>query len=174
MNKKELRTLKAKSKNWSPDKWEKYLQTLEHERSESLMSPKKYEKQKEKNPFLWEDFLPKDKPDDLKQVLKRALNKLTFKQKKVIEMIFFEGLSEGQVAKKLGRSTSTVKSRKRQALQKLKLHFLGSIPPTSPYIGASDQKKPPSQSSTSPHDLLFFESIFERKNFKKKEGTYVA
>ena len=55
MNQKELRTLRAKSKNWSQEEWERYLQTLEHERSESLISYK-HETFIEENPFILERF----------------------------------------------------------------------------------------------------------------------
>ncbi len=153
MNKKELEVLRRKSKKWSPQEWESYLKAIEVERSESLISPKKHEKlQKKDNLFLWSDDVSEEKSDEFKVLAKKALNQLTFKQRTVIKMIFWDGLSEKEISKKLCLSTSSVRDRKAQGLQKVRAYFKGFIPTVSPYIGAkktSNALKPISQASLS-------------------------
>ena len=140
MNQKELRALKAQSKKWTPREWEEYLQTLEVERSEMLVHPRRYERLKAKNPFLWEKHKKKENLKELSKTIKKALNKLTPKQRKVIKMIFWERLSEREIAKKLGRSPSAIHERKVLSLQRLKEEILALNPSMSPYIGGFLEK----------------------------------
>lgn len=170
LTKKEFRVLRAKSKKWAPREWEDYLQTLEIKRSENLIHPKNYEKLRNKNLFLQESLDKCKERSSLLSQLKRALNKLTFKQKTVIKMIFWEGLSEREIADKLCLSTSSVRDRKVQALQKLKVHFLGSIPTASPYIGAKKESELFFDALKSISKTQFFESISE----PKKGDSHVA
>lgn len=51
------------------------------------------------------------------------LNSLSPKQRDVIELLFYEGLSEAEVAKRLHISRRSVRVHKRRALAKLKRHL---------------------------------------------------
>ena len=55
------------------------------------------------------------------QRVREALNELAPVEKEVLEIAYYEGLSQSQIAQKLDIPLGTVKSRSRQALRKLRL-----------------------------------------------------
>ena len=61
------------------------------------------------------------------QILHDAVGRLSPEQKKVIELAFFGGLTQSEVADRLGEPLGTVKARARRGLMKLK-EILGSQP----------------------------------------------
>ncbi len=159
LNKKQLQKLRSESKNWTSKEWEEYLQTIEHQRSESLIHPKKYEELKEENPFLFKNHEKNNLNYELILKLKKALETLTFKQKKVIKMLFWDNFTESEIAKKLGKSRSSIRNTKTQGLQRLKLK-LGTL---SPYIEGK-----------SLFDSLQSLSKINSSNPKKEGESYVA
>ena len=54
------------------------------------------------------------------QILRAAVNQLSPQQKKVIELAYFSGLTQTEIADKLGEPLGTVKARARRGLLKLK------------------------------------------------------
>jgi RNA polymerase sigma-70 factor (ECF subfamily) len=54
------------------------------------------------------------------QILRDAVSQLSRQQRKVIELAFFGGLTQSEVAEKLGEPLGTVKARARRGLMKLK------------------------------------------------------
>jgi RNA polymerase sigma-70 factor (ECF subfamily) len=54
------------------------------------------------------------------QILRDAVGRLSPEQKKVIELAFFGGLTQSEVAERLGEPLGTVKARARRGLMKLK------------------------------------------------------
>jgi RNA polymerase sigma-70 factor (ECF subfamily) len=54
------------------------------------------------------------------QILRDAVGRLSPEQKKVIELAFFGGLTQSEVADRLGEPLGTVKARARRGLMKLK------------------------------------------------------
>ena len=52
-----------------------------------------------------------------------ALKRLTPKQRIVLELLYFEGLTQEEIATGLGEPVGTIKSRVRSALMKLRFHF---------------------------------------------------
>jgi len=54
------------------------------------------------------------------QILRTAVNQLSPQQKKVIELAYFSGLTQTEIAEKLGEPLGTVKARARRGLLKLK------------------------------------------------------
>ncbi len=160
LSKKQLQKLRTKSKNWTSEKWEEYLQTLEVECSETLIHPYKYEELMEENPFLWEDYEKNNSNDEIISHLKKALKTLTPRQKKVIKMLFWDNLTGREIAIKLRRSRRTIRSIKDQGLQKLKKYFCNKVSPLSLYIegeSLSDALKSISKTNSS-------DSFFELKN----------
>ncbi len=152
LNKKQLANLRSESKGWTHNKWEEYLQTLEHQRSESLIHPVKYEELKEENPFLWEDYEKSDENNDLILKLKEAFKNLTFKQKKVLKMLFWDNLIDEEIAEKMGTSRRAIRNIKTQGLQRLK----SILVPLSPYIeGGSVSDALKSISKTNSCDSFF-------------------
>lgn len=54
------------------------------------------------------------------QILRGAVSQLSRQQRKVIELAFFGGLTQSEIAEKLGEPLGTVKARARRGLMKLK------------------------------------------------------
>jgi RNA polymerase sigma-70 factor (ECF subfamily) len=54
------------------------------------------------------------------QILRTAVKQLSPQQKKVIELAYFSGLTQTEIAEKLGEPLGTVKARARRGLMKLK------------------------------------------------------
>ncbi len=54
------------------------------------------------------------------QILRDAVSQLSRQQRKVIELAFFGGLTQSEIAEKLGEPLGTVKARARRGLMKLK------------------------------------------------------
>ena len=54
------------------------------------------------------------------QILRAAVGQLSLQQRRVIELAFFRGLTQSEIAEKLGEPLGTVKARARRGLMKLK------------------------------------------------------
>lgn len=129
MNKKELKKLKTASRKWSPAQWETYLESLEHKGSESYIHYSRLENRPYKP--LWETS--QSKYTHYIPLLKNAMKRLTPKQRKVIRLTYWEGLSERDIAVKLSLSRSGAKKRKTLALQRLRKEFKAKEVTSSPY-----------------------------------------
>ena len=114
--------LKTVSKNWDGSTWENYLGWQDGISCESMISPQKYERLKESmehsifEPSLnaTED-LPSNKLD-----LTMLLHRLTTRQRQIIKLVFWESLSDREIAKQLSISRGTVQDLRERSLQKLK------------------------------------------------------
>ena len=58
--------------------------------------------------------------DELKDIVEKAMSKLTWKQRRVLKLIYFHGLSRIEVAKILGCDPSAVGHLRRKALKELR------------------------------------------------------
>lgn len=112
----EKQSLRVASKKWTQDQWEDYLSSLESGRTETLISPTKYNELIESEEWLWKESRGMNK----KNIDLSLLKKLTFKQQKVIKMIFWGGFSEKEISKKIRVTTSAVHFRKVRALRALR------------------------------------------------------
>ena len=121
------------SKNWSRKDWEEYLKTLEVERSETLVSPQRYDELREGNTFLWKNDSPQTKLYRI-NAMREALESLPRTQKGVLKMTFWHGVTEREIAKKFKMSKTWVRKQKIQGLKALKLIMMQRMVTTSPYI----------------------------------------
>jgi RNA polymerase sigma factor (sigma-70 family) len=116
--------LKTLTPTWSPELWEKYLIWFENHsgtRAESLVGTKKYDRACEsEEESLFSAFAQSNADDELKNIIGRFLLRLTPQQRRVIEMIFWEGRSERYVAQALGINQQPVNRLKKRALSKIK------------------------------------------------------
>ncbi len=155
----EIKRIKKESQTWTKEKWEDYLSSLEVERTESLIDPFKLEEFKEEDSLF---HFEKDEGDHLEDVvsLKRALKSLTFKQKSVIQMVFYEGLTEREISKKLNISSSAVNKRKRKAIQSLRRNLTPMGVSASPIVRG--------KFSMSDQDQLYLFEEIRKKNTHAK------
>lgn len=119
----ELREL---SKNWSPETWDAYLQTVEIEAQEEM-----FDEDTDFNELSEEDcinfiYTILETPDyqHLETALHACLKSLPNTQYRVIHEMYWNRLSERQVAKQLSISKGTVQRAKERALEKIREMFL--------------------------------------------------
>ncbi len=97
-----------------------YLRSLEGRRQESSIQMEKLEE-----PALFADFEQDILNIDRVRVLKDALARLTPNQRTVIELAYFEGLTQSEMAERLKQPLGTVKTWVRSALQVLRQEIAG-------------------------------------------------
>lgn len=115
-----LRTLTAQ---WSAEIWEKYLTWFENQdgqRAESLLPPRRYVEMCEVQQESIFVFAQSNADDDLRALISQYLLTLTEQQRRVIEMIFWDGRSERFVSQTLGINRGSVHRLKIRATNKIK------------------------------------------------------
>jgi RNA polymerase sigma-70 factor (ECF subfamily) len=65
---------------------------------------------------------------DLVRQVKRALDQLDSQQRQAIEMAYFEGMSQTEIAERMGQPLGTVKTWTRKALQQMRKALGGAVP----------------------------------------------
>ena len=58
---------------------------------------------------------------ELRDTVRRSMAELPEPQRRVIELAYFDGLSQSEIAAKLGEPLGTIKTRARAALEKLRV-----------------------------------------------------
>lgn len=111
--------LKTLTPSWSAETWERYLTWFETPRSESLLTPWRYDQICEESTESIFEFAQSNADDDLKNRVESYLRFLTGQQRQVVEMIFWEGRSERYVAQQLGINHKSVHRLKLRALKKI-------------------------------------------------------
>lgn len=115
--------LKTLTLSWDIQTWGKYLSWLdanELQTSETLLHPRKYDElcdETEESIFVNAES---GADDDLRSLVARYLMHLTPQQRRVLEMIFWEGRSERFVADALGIKQPTVNAIKKRAFNKIR------------------------------------------------------
>ena len=112
-----LDELKKVSQHWNSEQWESYLTTIEVGQRECQAIPEEVETLG--LGFSVFELSQQSASEDLQILVNRLLETLTSRQREIINKIFFERLSERQVAKSLMISRQGVCDLKRRALRKL-------------------------------------------------------
>ena len=87
---------------------------------QSRMQRNTYEFDVREHPSLFVDMEKDVLNTDSARVIRKALEKLTENQRKVIELAYYEGLSQSEMAERMGQPLGTVKTWVRTALQLLR------------------------------------------------------
>ncbi len=78
------------------------------------------------HPALFADFTAGMPQFDLAEQIRRALERLTPEQRLVIELAYFEGLSQSEIAQKIRQPLGTVKTWMRRAMQSMREGLKGA------------------------------------------------
>ena len=79
------------------------------------------------HPWLFNDMERDILNDQHAKLLKKALANLSENQRKVIELAYYEGLSQTEMAKKLGEPLGTIKTLTRTALRELRARMAAGV-----------------------------------------------
>lgn len=124
--------LKKVSRDWTPQDWEAYLSHLETPLKESLFwnfdSFMEAHGGAAPSYMFKEDSTGSSKRDDSVIRLRRAVKRLTPTQQKVVHLIFWNGLSERNAAKKMGLSRSSIQTHLSRAIGRLRELLSSSSP----------------------------------------------
>jgi len=119
-----IEKLKIACKSWTIKTWEEYLATqecgLEGKQIPTWAFDKRSDSSRES---IW-DMSSGSCSDEVKEEFNTSKEKLTRKQKDVIEKYFYEGKSESRIGQELLKSQSTVHEIKSTALKRLKTSLL--------------------------------------------------
>jgi DNA-directed RNA polymerase specialized sigma subunit len=110
--------LKIESKSWSEKTWAEYLKTIETPISETLTSASCFQAALDSSKGT-NEFLATAASRATQGKVLSALQKLTQKQRSIVQMTFWSGMSEREIAASLGISRSSVKTTKKRTLRKM-------------------------------------------------------
>ena len=80
------------------------------------------------HPALFADFSTDVLNFDLVRQVKRALDQLDSQQRRAIELAYFEGMSQTEIAEHMGQPLGTIKTWTRRAIQQMRTALGGAAP----------------------------------------------
>ena len=101
---------------------------IDYQRSTTGRARNSLELETTEHPALFSDMEKDLLESDKARRVKAAIEKLTANQRQVIELAYFEGLSQTEMADRMGQPLGTVKTWVRAALKALR-HELGAVVP---------------------------------------------
>ncbi len=123
--------LKTLTPKWRSETWERYLNWFENQdgtRAESIVDTKRYDKICEsEEESVFAAYSQTSADDELKSIISKFLLRLTPQQRRVIEMIFWEGRSERFVAEQLSINQKSVHRLKIRGMSKIKQLLKGGL-----------------------------------------------
>ena len=93
---------------------------IDYLRSRSGRAESAVELNETENPELFAGMPPDPLHFDLARHVKRALDRLTPQQREAIELAYFEGMSQTEIAERMGQPLGTVKTWMRRALEQMR------------------------------------------------------
>lgn len=80
------------------------------------------------HPELFADFSSEVFNIDLVRQVKRALDQLDSQPRQAIELAYFEGMSQTEIAERMGQPLGTIKTWTRRAIQQMRAALGGTVP----------------------------------------------
>ena len=99
---------------------------LDYLRAQSRHGANTLELNETEHPARFVDFRAEALNFDLARQVKRALEQLSANQRVAIEMAYFEGMSQSEIAERMGQPLGTVKTWMRQAILRMR-ESMGSV-----------------------------------------------
>lgn len=112
--------LKIRSRKWTPDIWESYLQTLEGKQSGRKYSSEIYDDYCGELVESIFSVVTNESDALTRNTIEEAIQKLSHRQAEVLRLIFWEGKSQNRIAKDWGVQQSSVFNLKQRALERLR------------------------------------------------------
>lgn len=99
-----------------------YLRSRSHRRESTI------ELNETEHPELFADLSTDAFNFDLVRQVKRALDQLDTQQRQAIELAYFEGMSQTEIAERMGQPLGTIKTWTRRAIQQMRAALGGTVP----------------------------------------------
>jgi RNA polymerase sigma-70 factor (ECF subfamily) len=100
---------------------------IDHLRYRQRRPESHFDLQETEHPALFADAAADPQRLDLVKQVKRAMERLTEQQRQAIELAYFEGLSQSEIAARLSQPLGTVKTWMRRALQLMREELGGGV-----------------------------------------------
>lgn len=110
----------AVSRSWGQKTWERYLDHFEKPRAEAVLLPRIYDRRASEMEYsIFEDGI-NHADEELTEVMSETLNLLNPKYKLILQLFFWEGKSERDIAKQLKIRQQSLHTLKKRALKEFK------------------------------------------------------
>lgn len=121
--------LKRAKDSWRAEDWDNYLkETVEKPLRElPVGGAEEVAQLSDRAPYDYNDLFEIDDRTFLSHTLEESMKKLTIRERAVLKGLFWEGLSQREIAKKLQISRSAVLFNYKQGLQKLGEHLVKKV-----------------------------------------------
>ena len=100
----------------------------DHLRSRGHRTESTVELNETEHPELFADISTDVLNFDLIRQVKRALDQLDSQQRQAIELAYFEGMSQTEIAERMGQPLGTIKTWTRRAIQQMRTALGGAVP----------------------------------------------
>jgi len=120
--------LKFISPAWNADTWEKYLKWYESPLAESQIRPRQYQEiaERQSESIFGQAQEVADSP--MQQLIRMTIEALPPRQRQIIELTYWEGLSERTIAFDLRITRNAVRKLKSKGLKRISASLRGGLP----------------------------------------------
>jgi RNA polymerase sigma factor (sigma-70 family) len=142
--------LKVISSLWSADTWEVYLKWFESPLAESQINPRKFDDMAERQCKSIFESSQGLADSHTQRLIRRTIEDLPVRQREVLEMTYWQGLSERTIAFELRVSRNVVRKLKTKGLKRISAVLREGVPtfplvrgeilPLQPRTGGADDK----------------------------------
>jgi RNA polymerase sigma-70 factor (ECF subfamily) len=101
---------------------------IDYLRSQSRRAESAIDLNETEHPELFADLSTAALDFDLVRQVKRALDQLDSQSRQAIELAYFEGMSQTEIAERMGQPLGTIKTWTRRAIQQMRAALGGAVP----------------------------------------------